>query len=197
MENRRTPTGRPATFGGHGCPSARFYRRVYNLPKGRHEGAMSLFIGDDEADDASGEGWERPDRGPSLADMTPELLEAILAFLGPKPGEEMTVCVNRIYYTQKNCGAKFQGGPYAGRFLEEAIADLEAGIIDPLRDEWLVLDVVKRKNRLQSVDIAFIAFNTTAAVFVFVPAYPLHSGVPANDCRYQEEGGAGKAIGGT
>lgn len=50
---------------------------------------MSLFIGDDGPDVASGEGRERPDRGPSLADMTPELLEAILAFLGPKPGARM------------------------------------------------------------------------------------------------------------
>ena len=69
-----------------------------------------------------------------------------------EPGEEMTIWVDKIYYTQKSCGPRFLGGPYAGRPLEEAIADLESGIIDQLRDEWLVLDVVKRGNRLQSVD---------------------------------------------
>ena len=35
----------------------------------------------------------------------------------------MTVWVDKIYYTQKGCAARFRGVPYAGRPLEEAIAN--------------------------------------------------------------------------
>eukprot|EP00401_Gymnodinium_catenatum_P053773 CAMPEP_0117572732 /NCGR_PEP_ID=MMETSP0784-20121206/60518_1 /TAXON_ID=39447 /ORGANISM="" /LENGTH=376 /DNA_ID=CAMNT_0005371131 /DNA_START=70 /DNA_END=1197 /DNA_ORIENTATION=- len=56
---------------------------------------------------------------------------------------EVTVPVSKIYYTQKSCGRRFRGGPYAGRYLEDAIRDLKAGHIDPIQDDWLILDVVK------------------------------------------------------
>lgn len=75
---------------------------------------MSLFIGDDEPDGASGEGRERPDRGPSLAGMTPELLEAILAFLGPKPGAEMT---------ERDRGF-WKGLPFASKSFSQALHNL-------------------------------------------------------------------------
>ena len=35
-----------------------------------------------------------------------------------EPGEEMTLPVGNIFYTQKSCAARFQGGPYAGQSLE-------------------------------------------------------------------------------
>ena len=60
-----------------------------------------------------------------------------------EPPEEMAIPVGQILYSQWTCAGTFGGGPYAGRPLHEATADLIRGALDPLQHDWLVLDVVK------------------------------------------------------
>ena len=69
-----------------------------------------------------------------------------------EPPEEMAIPVGQTLYSQWTCAGTFGGGPYAGRPLHEATADLIRGALDPLQHDWLVLDVVKRGSRLVSVD---------------------------------------------
>ena len=86
--------------------------------------------------------------------MRMALLGETMAYRDVKqePVEEITGPVQQLLYSQWTCSSRFRGGPYAGRLLHEAIADLTSGNLDPLQDDWLVLDVVRRNARLFSVD---------------------------------------------
>lgn len=69
--------------------------------------------------------------------------------------EEKSLEVNKLFFSQKECSPIFKGGPYAGRPLEDCIKDLKARRIDPERDEWMTLDVMKdveNTGKLISVD---------------------------------------------
>ena len=71
-----------------------------------------------------------------------------------EPAEEVIVPCDRLLYTQKSCAKRFRGGPFGGKLLEEVIEAWVRGVaaIDPLKDEWLIFDVVRREDKLYSVD---------------------------------------------
>ena len=74
---------------------------------------------------------------------------------------EIFACV-RHSSSQWTCSGRFRGGPYAGRLLHEAIAALPSGNLDPLQDDWLMFDVVRRNARL------YLSITSTFKISHFV-----------------------------
>jgi hypothetical protein len=65
-------------------------------------------------------------------------------------GEEVIVPCTKLRFTQRACSGRFR----CGRLLGETIEALVSGAIDPLdlRHHWLVLQVVRRGEKMLSVD---------------------------------------------
>ena len=59
---------------------------------------------------------------------------------------------HQLLYSQWTRSARFRGGPYARRPLDEAIASLVRGTLDPLQHDWIVLDVVRKGSTLICLD---------------------------------------------
>ena len=64
-----------------------------------------------------------------------------------EPGEEMMVQVDSLRFTQASCAARFRGGPYAGRTLEDAVQDLISGRLKHHQESWFMLDAVKQNTQ--------------------------------------------------
>ena len=54
------------------------------------------------------------------------------------------VQVDSLRFTQASCAARFRGGPYAGRTLEDAVKDLISGRLKHHQESWFMLDAVKK-----------------------------------------------------
>lgn len=53
------------------------------------------------------------------------------------------VPVKMLRFTQKSCAPTFRGGKYKHRPLQDFIDGLKAGEDNPIKDDWITLDVVK------------------------------------------------------
>lgn len=127
----------------------RILRSQEAVPQARHDRAdESIALHADEDDVMIGRALDSEGQDLPLDEVLRRLRGQIVATCKVEPPELVTVCCDDLFYTQKGCSDRFRGG----RYLEDTIQALLNGSVDPQRDEWLVLEVVKKDGRLLSND---------------------------------------------